>query len=235
MKIGKIIRKNWLFVLFGLLMLICIMKKDQKLPMEIVSYSDTQVSLKNGEVLEQTWLSEVKEIVEIKVSGIAGNSFENKIYLTVLEADSLEVMAQAVQEIKAEKMEEKEIVFSLPKWECIPGNQYIFQMRFEEEKVNSELLLPAGTDYMGCSIDGVSQDKGVNLELTYVKNSRLFWLVFSLFPLIAFSFLFMVVWNRKWEETVGMSMALLIFVLFFNDIYKRYDFNFSMMMKKKKN
>lgn len=77
-----------------------------------------------------------------------------------------------------------------------------------------ELWIKAGTNYMGCSIDGIEQELGAAFEITYIKNSKIFWIFSSLFPLIMFSFFYMVVWQRKWEEVIGLAMATLVFTLF---------------------
>lgn len=217
-------KKNWIFLVFVICAIICFIKKDNYLPMDVVPYPDTYVQFIGNQVeLEQTWLSEVKEIAEVKISCTVPNSFHNEMIMRVLDGETRKVMLENSQVVEMEAGEERQIVFSFPKTKCIQGKQYIFQLSFSDANAQDEIWIEAGSNYMGCTIDDVDQEKGVAFQITYVKNSRIFWIFISLFPLITFSILFMVIWNRKWEEVVGLSMATLIFIMFVAGLFGRLE------------
>lgn len=75
-------------------------------------------------------------------------------------------------------------------------------------------MIPSGSNYGGCAIAGVEYNEAVAFDVVFVKNSRLFWLFAVFFPLLSFSILFMVVFEKKWEETIGLSFILEVLMLY---------------------
>lgn len=215
MDIKMVTKRNWIFILFVIVACFSFIKKDNYLPMDVVPYPDTYVEFAaNQSVLEQTWLSEVKEISEVSVSCMAKNTIQNEMQIRISDALTGEFVAQASQIVDMIADEEKKITFTFPKTKIIQGNQYNIHLKFLDAEQTDKIWIKAGTNYMGCSIDGVDQELGAAFEITYIKNSKIFWIFSSLFPLVAFSFLYMVVWHRKWEEVIGLAMATLVFTLF---------------------
>ena len=211
-----ILKKNWIFIVILLTFVMCLLKKDVFLPMDVVPYADSWLELEQGMVLEQTWLSEVKEITEIKVNVKADNFFDGKVQISLVEGDSGKTLASADEYNEFEKNIEKELIFHFPSsFKVEHGKQYVIRFCFVEETGSSnKIMIEAGSNYMGCTIDGEKKDGAAAFEIIYVKNSKLFWLVISFFPFFAFSFFFMMLWEKKWEDTIGLSVASGIFLMF---------------------
>lgn len=224
MCVKTVIKKNWIFLLFIMLSFLCLLKKDNYLPMDVVPYPDSYIDFAahQGE-LEQTWLSEVKEIAQVSITIKAKNTIQNQMELNVIDAITGENVAEAAQPIEINAGEDKEIVFSFPKTKCVQGNQYVFQLSFKDTNRADEIWVEAGSNYMGCTIRDIDQEKGAAFRITYVKNSKIFWIFSSLFPLFAFSMFYMAVWKRKWEEVIGLSAATLISIMFLFGLFGRLE------------
>ncbi len=214
----RILKKNWIFMVIAAIFVVCLLKKDAYLPMNIVSYVDSWFNLEQGMTLEQTWISEIKEVAEIKVKLKADKSFTAKMQMSVLEEETGEVLSSVEECNYFEKDIEKEVTFHFPSsCNVVPGKQYVIQFKFIDEKDTSssnKLMIEAGSNYMGCTIEEAKQDGGAAFEIIYIKSSILFWIFVSFFPFFAFSFLFMMLWGKKWEDTIGLSVATGIFVMF---------------------
>lgn len=218
------IKRNSIFILFILIGIICWIKRDNRLPMEVVPDVDSQITFSSEQgPLEQTWLSEVKEISEISFISVTDNSFNVQMQLNVLDEKTKEVLASSVQNIDFEAGQEKRISFSFPSIKNCQGKQYIFQLLFVDGMPENEVMISAGTNYGGCTIGGIDQSKGAAFQITFVKNSLLYWLFISFFPFICFSLFFMTLWQKKWEECVGVSTALLIFVMFLFGLFGQLE------------
>ena len=195
------IKRNSIFILFILIGIICWIKRDNRLPMDVVSDVDSQITFSSEQgPLEQTWLSEVKEISEISFVGVTDNSFNVQMQLNVLDGKTKEVLASSEQNIDFEAGQEKRISFSFPSIQNCQGKQFIFQLLFVEGIPENKIMILSGTNYGGCTIGGVEQAQGTAFQITFVKNSLFYWLFISFFPFICFSLFFMTIWQKKWEE-----------------------------------
>lgn len=213
-----IIKRNWIFVPILFFFIIALLKKDVFLPMSVASYTDSWFELGEGETLEQSWISQVKEIAEIRINIKAENDFDGKMRMNILEGTSRNILSSTEEKFDFDSEMETSLIFHFSPFEVEAGKQYIIQINFNDEKKaggNNKILVEAGSDYMGCTIDGIEKDGGAAFEIIYVKNSMFFWALISFFPFFSLSFLFMVLWNKKWEDTIGLSVAAGIFIMFF--------------------
>lgn len=213
--IKEMLKKNWIFILFALVGVWCLITMDNKLPMNIVPYPDSQIEISmNDDVLEQTWLSEVKEISEVNFIAIPNHTFDAMLQMEVLNGSNGEILATAQQEIGFEQGKEQRVSFSIPTLKNCQGVQYIFRLSGKSDSSENQLAIPSGTNYMGCTVNKIEQQQGVAFELTFIKSSTISWLFMSFLPFIAFTLFFMVLWSKKWEECVGLSTAVLMLILF---------------------
>ena len=218
------IKRNSIFILFILLGVICWIKRDNKLSMDVVPCVDSQIAFSSEQgPLEQTWLSEVKEISEVSFVGITDNTFNVQMQLNVLDGKTKEVLASSVQSIDFEAGQEKWVTFSFPSIQNCQGKQYIFQLLFVDSRPENKIMISSGTNYGGCTIGGIEQARGAAFQITFLKNSLLYWLFISFFPFICFSLFFMTIWQKKWEECVGLSTAILIFVIFLFGLFGQLE------------
>lgn len=228
----KKFKKNWIFILLVFLYVAVILgAKDYELTMDVVTYPDTELKFDFAdESLEQTWLSEVKEINGINIAVRADHTFTTEIELNVLDGNTRTVLRSTSQNIQFQDGDPEMISFKFPTIRRCQGNQYIIQMRWKPESAADKIYIAAGTNYSGCSIKGEEQSLGAAFQISFLKNSRIYWLLISFFPFIAFSLFFMIVFHKKWEECIGLSTGLFLFILFvfglFNNLEKGIYFNY---------
>lgn len=205
----KTIQNNFFFMIMFIGIGILFLKRYSYLQMPIVSYPDSQIVFftSNG-VLEQTWQSEVKMIVGVSVPYYAESDFSCNMQIEVFSDDYSKVLGQAVQETVFRADQSGELTFDLGKTKLIQGERYRIRLSFLEFSKAGSLQIPSGSNYGGCSISGEDVGQAAAFNITFAKNSRLFWLVGSLFPLFALSLFMMVMTGRKWEETVAVSLFL---------------------------
>lgn len=214
----SIIKRNWIFVLILFFFIIALFKKDVFLPMSVASYTDSWFELGEGETLEQSWISQVKEIAEIRINIKSESDFDGEMRMNILEGNSRKILSSTEEKFDFDSEMETSLVFHFSPFEVEAGKQYIIQINFNDEKKagdSNKILIEAGSNYMGCTIDGIEKDGGAAFEIIYAKNSMFFWALISFFPFFSLSFLFMVLWNKKWEDTIGLSAAAGIFIMFF--------------------
>lgn len=210
----KILKKNCIFIIFLLISVLCFCKKDNVLPMDVVSYPDGWETFSaNEKTLEQTWISEVKKIREISIDVIPMNSFEDNMELQILEGSSRNVIFSAKTPFSFEEGVPQTVSFDLGSLMLNAGKQYILQLSFSTPSDN-KLNIRTGSNYMGCSIGGEARNVGAAFSIQFIKYSFLFWAWATFFPIFSFAFFCMVYFERKWEEVVGVALAALIFVLF---------------------
>ena len=220
----NLVKKNLVFIVLLLVTIVCFIKKDNYLPINIVDYPDSYVEFtaKDG-VLEQTWLSQVKEISAVKVPFIAKNDFEDEMKMAVIDSQSGDIITWASQSVQFIKEEENTILFPFEPVDVETGSQYIFRLEYGNTKKDNTLMIKSGTNYMGCSVGGKEVNQGAAFEITYLKNSTIFWLYISFLPFLGFGFLFMILWEKKWEEIVGLSTAVSIFIMFIGGLFGKLE------------
>lgn len=219
-----IIKRNIIFIIFLCVIVVCFIKKDNYLPMNIVPYPDSYVEFTaNDKVMEQTWLSQVKEIAAVSVPYIAVNDFQAEMKMTVIDSQNGNVITSESHKFQFVANQEDQMLFEFEPVDIKAGNQYVFRLEFENIETDNVLMIKSGTNYMGCSINGREVNQGIAFEVTYIKNSAIFWLFVSFFPFIGIGFLFMLLWDKKWEEVVGMSTAATIFIMFIAGLFGKLE------------
>lgn len=211
----KEIKNNIFFFIVLLGVFVCIAKKNSYLPIAIVSHPESQIAFSTGQdYLEQTWQSQVKKISEISVPYEALDSFSSDLQLRVFSDDYSVILVDAIVNHNFVSGETGELSFEFGSILVVPGERYRIQMSFVNFASEGGILIDAGSNYNGCTVDGEPYDQAAAFKITYIKNSRLFWLLSVSFPLLSVSLLFMTIWNRKWEETVGLSLIAAIFIMY---------------------
>ncbi len=220
----KIIKRNLFFVILFLGMLICFLKKDNYLLMPLVSHPDSQVVFSaNQNILEQTWQSNVKEITQVIVPYTASDDFHSRMKLQIFTDDEEDIISENSVDCNFVKGEKGEISFDLGKLSVALGERYRIRLSFEDYDQAGEILIDSGTNYDGCSIDGKSTGQAAALGITFIKSSRLFWLMITFFPILAFSLCAMIFWDRKWEETTGLALLGMILIMYIFGLFGKLE------------
>lgn len=220
----KIIRKNIFFIVLFFCIGICIWKKDNFLDMPIVTHADAQIAFSTEKnVLEQTWQSNVKRISKITVAYAAKTDFCSKMKLQILDDNGSDVLAESIIDCAFRKGEKGQLSFDFGEIPLTVGERYRIQLSYVNPSDIGAILLDAGSNYIGCSIDKEEVGMATAFNIVFIKSSRLFWLMISFFPIMAFSLLFMSIWNRKWEETAGISFISMIFVMYIFGLFGKLE------------
>ena len=203
----KIVQKNWVFFILILVMGILFINRYSYLQTCVVSFPDSHISFSTGDrVLEQTWQPTAKIISGVEMPYEAEDDFSCEIQLEILSDDCSEVLARSVQEVMFQEGSAGSIEFSMGRVNVIPGERYRIRFSLINPNQQGTLKIASGSNYGGCSVAGENVKQGVALTVTFGKYSRLFWLVASMFPLLCFSLFSMVLTERKWEESVALSL-----------------------------
>lgn len=206
----EIVKKNWLFGVFFLVILIVYGKRYIYLTMPIVSHPDGQItfSMENN-ILEQTWQPTVKAITGISVPYLAEGDFSCKLQMQIFSDDYQKAVIAPIQvEYTFTAGESGNIDFKFRRTPLVLGERYRIQISMSDAPDEGKLQIISGSNYGGCSISGRKIGQAIALTITFAKYSRWFWLISVLLPLLSFSMLFMVLAGKKWEETVGLSLFL---------------------------
>lgn len=216
-----LLKKNWFFLIFLFVLIIVFVKRYIYLPMSIVAIPDSQVIFStDDEILEQKWQATVKEIAGIQVPYFAENDFSCDVKMKIYSDDYSQVITeQTVDNFVFNAGQEGNILLSFPKASVIQGERYHIQISLVNASTQGSLKISSGSNYGGCSVAGQDVGQALAITVTFLKYSKLFWLIAVFFPLLTFSLFSMVITGRKWEETVALSLfvegiILYIFGLF---------------------
>lgn len=224
--IGRIVKmgnmkKYCLFIMIALGIVVCLWNKDSYLFTPIVSNPDSQITFttENG-VLEQTWQSNVKKIAGIRVPYLSTEDFDALVEVNVYSDNYEKLLVSAQKEQHFGNGEAGCIEFLFDKVKVVPGERYRIQLIYKEPSAYGALLIDSGMNYGGCTIDGEESEEAAALEVTVIKQSHLFWLFSVFYPMLAISLLFMVAFERKWEETVGLSLIIVVFIMYLFGLFE---------------
>ena len=211
----KRIRENLCFILLFIAAVFAVIMRNQRGTAPIVSIPDSQIAFSTeNEVLEQTWQPYVRKIAGVSVPYVSASDFESSVELRIYSDDYAELLSQTEIRQAFRKDEEGTLKFEFDTVKVMPGERYRMQLRYVEPLGEGTLRIKSGSNYGGCSIDGGACNEAAAFDIAFYKNSRIFWAFLVFFPFLSFSLLFMTVWNRKWEECIGLSMIIAAAVLY---------------------
>lgn len=195
--------------------IIVIKIKDQRIEENIVDHPDMEVefSIKQG-IIEQTWQPHIKCLSNISIPYKANSSYDAEIALMIYTDDMNEVLLKENVQYSFVKDENGQIVFDFIPIDVQIGERLRFQLQMKGEDDKGSISIPAGSKYGGCSIDGIEQNCALALKIEIIKSSYLFWIFKVLLPLIIYSLFFMVLWDKKWEEVIALSLFLVVLILY---------------------
>ena len=205
MSIRKIISRNIIFILIIMALFGAFAVRERSITIPIVSTPDIFVDISAEQTVEQMWQSNVKKITGIAIAYQCEEGFVADINLVVKHVLTDVIVAESNQKICFESTEDGQIIVPLNDIELRPGQQYSILFGIDSDENVSGLRLEAGQNYSGCKIDGEELNCGLGLAVNGVKTNSISYLVLVLFPFFALAFFYMVVFNRKFEETIGVA------------------------------
>lgn len=213
--IKNIAKKNILFILLSAVILLCATWRDSSFSIPIVSNPDSQIMFAAEQtVLEQTWQPNVKNITEIRIPYTSTADFNAALKLSVYSDDYSIVLASAELQGVFRADEEGVLELQFPKCKVRPGDRLRIQLCYGDVTGEGALIFESGSRYGGCTIDGEKYNEAAAFELLSEKPSLPRQLLAIFGPFAAFSLLFMILWNRKCEECIGLSMFVIVTLLY---------------------
>ncbi|MCI8357942.1 MAG: hypothetical protein HFI51_07335 [Lachnospiraceae bacterium] len=213
--IKNFVKKNILFILLAAAVLLTVILRNSSFSIPIVSEPDSEIEFSTEQtVLEQTWQPNVKNIIGIRIPYVSTADFTADLRLTIYSDHYTEILASAEQQGVFRAGEEGVLELHFPKCSIVPGERLRIQFDFAAVSGEGALLIASGSRYGGCMIDGSAYKGAAAFEILSEKPSLPFKLLAIGGPFAAFSLLFMLLWNRKWEECVGLSMFAIVSLLY---------------------
>ena len=209
----KVLKNNWLFILIFIGVLGAFVIKDRTIQIPIASDLDSQVELPMGVELQQTWQSNVKEMIGISIPYSSEKSFDAVLHIkmenTLTEQNVVEMNIAAV----IDAMENGMLTIPINSTKLQPGQQYRI-VAWLEAGSDNYIMVGASSNHAGCQIDGNDMECGSGLIISGVKTNAVSYLVLVLFPFFAIAFCFMVLFNKKFEDTIGVACLLPFSILY---------------------
>lgn len=211
----ELLKKNIPFIVLLAVILLCAAMGKTSFSMSVVSNPDSQIVFSTGQtVLEQTWQPPVKNIAGLRVPYTSMADFDGDMTFLIYTDDRAEVLAQTSMHCVFRAGEEGVLEPDLPKIRVIPGERYRICLRYQDVSAEGTLLLGAGSQYGGCSIDGADCNAAAAFDVISEKPSLWLQILAVFGPFTAFSLLFMTLWGRKWEDCIGLSMFGIVAFLY---------------------
>ena len=181
------LRENKKYII-GILIVIgiifCLINRQSDLSISVVTHPDSQIRFSTGQgVLEQSWQPQVRNLTGIAVPYTAEKDFSAEMKLELC-TDAGEVLTTDILSQDFVTGESGTLEFSFDTQKVLPGERYRIRLSFLDTSADGELVIPSGSNYEGCTIDGEEQGEAAAFTMLFVKNSRFFWILLVFFPLI---------------------------------------------------
>ena len=223
-KIRDFVKNNIIFCIIILALIGAVKFKDSSLTTSVVSHPDASIAFSTKQkVLEQTWQPFMKKLSGVRIMFKASEPFQADVRMRFLSDDRQTVLAESVQKYRFEAGEEGELKFDCNDFAVEPGIRYRICLNYENVSGEGSLLLPAGTNYLGCTVDGNSSEMAAAFSVDFRKNSRIFWLAAVIFPFFAIALLLMFAGGRTWEEVIGTAFILPFIFLYLAGLFQRME------------
>lgn len=214
----KIIRKNIPFLLLLLVILFCFVKKNTVLTEEVTIHNDTVIMLGDGDALSQTWSPHTRRITGVFLPYTAPDGFSGGVTLTVTPdypgGAQESVITCSLNQLDMEAGNRGTLFFDFDTVTLIPGKRYCFTFTCTSAGTEESLQIPASSEYGGCAKNNGELSAGLSMTIQFVKSSRLFMLFSIFMPILIFALFLMLLFRRRFEETVALALVILIAVLY---------------------
>lgn len=207
-KIYDVAKRNWIFVVFIVVVLLVFSRRYNYLTASVVSFPDDQIVFSiQEETIEQTWQPSAKMISGVSLPFYAEKSFTADIELTIYSDDYSQVLhQQTITGYEFAGGESGNVMFDFQRTKVVQGERYRFVFRFINPSADGAICIPSGSNYGGCRIGETQIEEAVALSVEIVKYSKIFWLIAVIFPVLGITFFCMMFWDKKWEQCVGVSV-----------------------------
>lgn len=219
----NLIKNNLFFLLVILGLLVCFLNRWQSLD-TVVAPEDTEVWFDvHDRMVTQTWSPDAKWIESISIPYLPDGDFKGNISVSFINHLTGETLLSREVSLDCRDGEKGEIAVDFHHLALDLTTQYLFQLQYEEVSEGSGLYLYGCEKYAGGAMNGEDLRTGISVGISFVKYNSLFFFCLMLFILYSFSVFYMLLWNRRFEETVGLSVLSIGFVLYVFGLNNRLE------------
>ncbi|SFH53460.1 hypothetical protein SAMN05216405_4003 [Lachnospiraceae bacterium NLAE-zl-G231] len=223
----KIIKKNILFILLVIVSLFCFLKKDTSFTESVVLHVDSNLIFTTGTSMSQSWAPTGKKINNVSLPYMAASDFSSDITLKIVKdgssANQKPLVDAAINDVVFHSGETGQLTFNFNTLSLKPGERYVFIFDYAEASNNGKLRIPSSVEYDGCYLNGIATGQGIALQISSVKSSHIFWLYSVFMPILSLSMFFMLIFKRKFEEVVALSLSIIVGVLYIAGLFNHLE------------
>ncbi len=215
MKNNKI--NSFALLVFFLISIICFIKRENIINEPVTSNcnSELNLALDNKSVLKQSWQASKKKIAGLSIPTKNGAQLSGKITLYFTEKETIDNSVLKSVELSLNDNQSNELIFLFKEpIKLNLGVRYnVFLMGNSEEE--SVLKLNANSDHYGCFLNGTDTNQAVEINIKYVKNSKIFWIYIVLTLIFAYSFGLMFFFKKDFADVIGMGIIVIGTIIYF--------------------
>lgn len=217
------IKRNIPFILLLIISLFCLLKKDTSITESVVLHADSNLIFTTETSMSQSWAPNVKKINGVSLPYVAASDFSSDISLKIVQdgpyANQKPLVDTSLNDIVFRLGESGQLNFHFKALPVTPGKRYIFIFEYTDSSHKGKLDIPSSIEYDGCYLNGNATGQGIALQITSLKNSRVFWLYSVFMPLLSISLFLMLIFKRKFEEVVALSLSVIVGVLYIAGLF----------------
>ena len=214
MTIRDTFKRNLIYIIIIIGMGVCFINRWQLLD-TVVAPDDTTVWYDVGAgTASQTWAPNVKWIEHITIPFLAKEQIKGDIKVSFINNKTGQILISQDVYVECNEGEQGELVLDFNHQSLDITSQYMFQLKYGEVQEGNGIYLYGSENYAGGEIGNKDINTGITIKIAFVKYTVLFWLALMLFVLYSFGVFYMLLWNKRFEETVGLGVLSIGTVLY---------------------
>ena len=214
MTIRDTLKGNLIYIIIIIGMGVCFINRWQLLD-TVVAPDDTTVWYDVGAgTASQTWAPNVKWIEHITIPFLAKEQIKGDIKVSFINNKTGQILISQDVYVECNEGEQGELVLDFNHQPLDITSQYMFQLKYGEVQEGNGIYLYGSENYAGGEIGNKDINTGITIKIAFVKYTVLFWLALMLFVLYSFGVFYMLLWNKRFEETVGLGVLSIGTVLY---------------------
>lgn len=213
-KMKELLKRNYIFIVIIIGMLFCFVNRWHPLD-TVVAPKDIEIWFGvSDQVATQTWSPDVKWIESISIPYMSEGDFKGSATVSFFNNLTGENLISQETFLDCKGGESGEVVIDFHHLALDLTTQYLFQLQYEEVLEGNGIYLYGCEKYGGGVIGGNDIRSGLSIGVFFVKYNVLFFGALMLFVLYSFGIFYMLLWNKRFEETVGLGVLSIGFVLY---------------------
>ena len=194
---------------------------------QIASDSNSVIRLTAREsIAVQAWQASGKNITGfiIPVDFEKSNNLSGNLVISLRKGSDVErILCQDILDIASFNKTNK-MMASFKKTHLDLGERYYIELKLENATDNTILALRANTDYAGLTLDYKEVRGAIAGTVLYHIPGNLCWLLRIILIINGISLVVALLFNRSFEEVIGLSFALIFTYIYFWGCFEKLEF-----------